>query len=285
MNNNDFIGVFDSGFGGLSVLKGLVEKLPNENYIFLADSKNAPYGKRSTEEIQDLVNKAIMTLKKQDGNMKLLVLACNTATVQALEQMNQLHPDLAIIGTKPRFDTVIMPNTTLKSKISTFNFKNGNLNVDVDKNKQKVLVLCTPATKNSSYLKKEISQFKKFFDIEVIAAPEIVEYVEDIKTDSPECEEYIQNILYNVKNIDYLMLGCTHFPFVLNIIKKYIDENVKIIDNANATIESSVEYLKLKNLISDNNQNNYIKIIDTANEVERQAIYKKMLNNENIIFI
>ena len=237
MNNNDFIGVFDSGFGGLSVLRGLAEKLPNENYIFLADSKNAPYGKKNINEIQELVNNAIITLKNQEGNMKLLVLACNTATVSAIDKMKTIYPQLEIIGTKPSFDRIIMSNTILKSKTSNINFTNGNINVDIKKNKQKILILCTPATKNSTYLKNEIKQYNKFFDIEVVSAPEIVEYVEKMKIDSPECEEYIQNILYNEKNIDYLMLGCTHFPFVIDTIKKYIDENVKIIDNGNITID------------------------------------------------
>ena len=284
MNNEKYIGVFDSGFGGLSVLRLLIQKFPTENFIFYGDSVNAPYGTKDKNTIIELVKKSVYSLLKINPNIKLLVLACNTATVSSIDELKKEFPHIKIIGTKPSLHVLIEPSTILKSKTSHISFIDKKLNVNIDKNKKKVLILSTAATKNSKFLNDEINNYKKFFDIQVISAPEIVYYVENMMVDSDECDEYIKNILYNQNDIDYLMLACTHFPFAAHIIKKYINENATIIDNGEITVDNVTKYLK--NNTNDNEYNNrYIKIIDTQGGYDREKMYTKLLSNANIEFL
>lgn len=284
MNNEKYIGVFDSGFGGLSVLRLLVEKYPNENFIFYGDSINAPYGIKDKNTIIELVKKSVYNLIAYNPNIKLLVLACNTATVSSLEELKTEFPNINIIGTKPSLHVLIEPSTTLNYKNSHFSFIDKKFNVNIDKNKKKVLILSTTATKNSKFLNDEINNYKDFFDIQVISAPEIVYYVESMMVDSNECDEYIKNILFNQKDIDYLMLACTHFPFAINIIKKYINNDTIIIDNGEITVSNISKYLK-NNTNQNENNKRYIKIIDTQGGYDREQMYTKLLSNSNIEFL
>lgn len=284
MNNEKYIGVFDSGFGGLSVLRLLVEKYPNENFIFYGDSVNAPYGIKDKNTIIELVKKSVYNLIAYNPNIKLLVLACNTATVSSLEELKTEFPNINIIGTKPSLHVLIEPSTTLNYKSSHFSFIDKKFNVNIDKNKKKVLILSTTATKNSKFLNDEINNYKDFFDIQVISAPEIVYYVESMMVDSNECDEYIKNILFNQKDIDYLMLACTHFPFAINIIKKYINNDTIIIDNGEITVSNMSKYLK-NNTNQNENNKRYIKIIDTQGGYDREQMYTKLLSNSNIEFL
>lgn len=284
MSNEKYIGIFDSGFGGLSVLRILAKKFPYENFIYYADSINAPYGVKDKKTIIELAKESTKKLLNINPNIKLFVLACNTVTVSAMDELKKEFPKIQIIGTSPNFSELIKPLSTIKSKTSTIQFIDKKIKVDIKSSKKILLILCTRATKDSKYLQNEIKKYSRFFEIRVVSAPEIVNYVENNQIKSSDCDEYIKNILYNQKNIDYLMLACTHFPFAIDIIKKYINEEVIIIDNGKITANNVCNYIKNDNKATDNNKR-YIKIIDTKGGYEREKTYMELLENKDIKFI
>lgn len=219
------IGLFDSGVGGTSIWNEIHNLLPNENTIYLADSKNAPYGLKSKEEIIDLSFKNTEFLLNQ--NCKIIVVACNTATTNAIKELRTKY-DVPFIGIEP----AIKP-AALQSKTQTIG------------------ILATKGTLNSELFHKSVANHPDVKIIEQIGHG-LVQLIENGDIDSAEMEELLKSYLNPMveKNIDYLVLGCSHYPYLIPQIKKIIPPKIKIIDSGEAVAKQTQKILEQNNLLN-----------------------------------
>lgn len=225
------IGVFDSGYGGLTVLKELVNVMPEYDFLYLGDNARTPYGTRSFNVVYDYSLQAVKYLINQ--NCPLIIIACNTASAKALKNIQQL--DLPKISKDRRVLGVIRPSVEKVAEIT----KNGHVGV-----------LGTVGTVVSESYPMELRNWSKKRVISTVqeACPMWVPIVENNEIYSEGAEFFIrqniQNILKKDKNLDTLVLGCTHYPLLLKVIKKYTPENITILEQGQIVAEKLVDYLK-----------------------------------------
>ena len=219
MVNKNPIGLFDSGIGGTSIWKEIHQLLPNEDTIYLADSKNAPYGQKSKEEIIELCFKNTEFLLNQ--NCKLIVVACNTATTNAIKELRAKY-NVPFIGIEPAIKPAALHSKT-----------------------QKIGILATKGTLNSELFYKNVEQFQEIQIIEQIGFG-LVELIEGGKIDSDELQELLLKYLNPMvqSNIDYLVLGCSHYPYLIPQIKKIIPKKITIIDSGEAVARQTKKVLE-----------------------------------------
>ncbi|MFP9115892.1 glutamate racemase [Flavobacterium sp. RHBU_3] len=219
------IGLFDSGIGGTSIWREIHALLPNEDTIYLADSKNAPYGPRSKDEIIALSFKNTDYLLEQGA--KIIVVACNTATTNAIKEMRAKY-DVPFIGIEP----AIKPAAT-NTKTNT------------------VGILATKGTLSSELFHKTVADFKDTKVIEQVGY-NLVQLIEDGKTESEEVFSLLQQYLQPMvdENIDYLVLGCSHYPYLLPQIKRILPPHVKIIDSGEAVARQTKSVLEKNGLLN-----------------------------------
>lgn len=256
MKSNNPIGLFDSGIGGTSIWKEVHNLLPNENTIYLADSKNAPYGLKSKDEIISLCFKNTDFLLKH--NCKIIVVACNTATTNAIKELREKY-DIPFIGIEP----AIKP-AALKSKTQTIG------------------ILATKGTLNSELFHNSVAQHPEVKIIEQIGHG-LVQLIENGDIDTPEMTELLESYLLPMveKNIDYLVLGCSHYPYLVPQIKKIIPSRIKIIDSGEAVAKQTKKILEEQNLLN-NSEDLSSQIFYTNSQTE---VLDSILNyKENVIF-
>jgi glutamate racemase len=220
MQNDQHIGVFDSGIGGISIWKEIVQLLPLESTIYLADSKYAPYGGKSQDEITQLCIKNTETLIALGA--KIIVVACNTATTNSIEYLRKNY-DIPFIGIEP----AIKP-AALQSKSKSIG------------------ILATKGTLNSRLFSSTSKRYTQEIDtIEVIGAG-LVPLIEQGKMNSPETKKLLISYLAPMiaTNIDYLVLGCSHYPFLLPILKELLPSQVTIIDSGEAVARQTKAILE-----------------------------------------
>lgn len=219
MTNNNPIGVFDSGIGGTSIWKAIHELLPNEKTIYLADSKNAPYGQKSKDEIVALSKKNVNFLI--ENNCKLIVVACNTATTNAIRELRSDY-DIPFIGIEPAI------------KPAAHNSKT-----------QVIGILATKGTLNSELFNKTAEMFQDTKIVEQVGYG-LVQLIEDGNLNSPEMTQLLESYLQPMieANIDYLVLGCSHYPYLIPQIKKILPEHIQIIDSGEAVARQTKNILR-----------------------------------------
>lgn len=206
----EYIGVFDSGVGGISVLRELVALMPEEKYLYFGDSANAPYGKRSTEQVRELTMEAAAHLLQR--GCKALVIACNTATAAAINDLRAAHPDTIIIGIEPAL------------KVAADRFPGGHVGV-----------MATPVTLREEKFHIQLERFPGV-TVELIPVPALVELVEAGKANTPEVEELLRPVLAPLADkLDAVVLGCTHYPFAAGTISKLLGENTAVLDGGPGT--------------------------------------------------
>lgn len=230
-NNSAAIGIFDSGVGGLSIAKYITEHLPNENIIYVADSLHAPYGEKSVDFITQRVNTIADKLITQ--GVKAIVIACNTATVNAIEQLRS-RVNIPIIGVEP----AVKP--AAKLSIS-----------------KKVAVLATQATSDNKRFKALIEQHHNGAEVFIQPCPGLVEFIEQGDLNSAACYQLINDFVTPLvnKGIDTLVLGCTHYPFVQHHIRAIAGQEVIIIETAApVTMQLQKKLQQAKLLATDNEQ-------------------------------
>jgi len=219
------IGFFDSGLGGLLILKSVIKKLPSYDYLYLGDTKRVPYGNRSQETIYEFTKKAVEYLFSQ--NCQLIILACNTASAQALRKIQQeylpkYYPSRRVLG-------VIIPTveTVLENKKIS-----------------RVGVLATLSTVNSKSFVKEFKKAKPNIKIFQQAAPLLVPLIENdgLKYSQPILKEYLKPLLN--KKVEAIVLGCTHYPMLKNKIRKMVGRNIKVISQDELIPKKLDNYLK-----------------------------------------
>ena len=229
MINNNAIGLFDSGIGGTSIWKAINSLLPNEDTIYLADSKNAPYGEKSKEQIIELCFKNTEYLLNL--NCKLIVVACNTATTNAIKELRHKY-QVPFIGIEPAIKPAALHSKT-----------------------QKIGILATKGTLNSELFYKNV---EKFQDIEIIEqiGYGLVQLIEKGEINSNETNDLLKKYLQPMikKNIDYLVLGCSHYPYLIPQIKKLIPTSIQIIDSGAAVAKQTKHILEEKVGFRNNTQ-------------------------------
>jgi glutamate racemase len=233
MDNNRPIGIFDSGIGGTSIWSAIHELLPNEKTIYLADSKNAPYGQKSKDEIIALSKKNTEFLLNLD--CKLIVVACNTATTNAIQELRAKY-NVPFIGIEP----AIKPAAT-NSKTQTIG------------------ILATQGTLNSELFHKTAEKFQNTKIIEQVGHG-LVQLIENGEINSPEMTQLLHSYLTPMMeaNIDYLVLGCSHYPYLIPQIKKILPANIHIIDSGEAVAKQTQNILKEKVGFSSSKKNDAV---------------------------
>lgn len=219
MDNNQPIGIFDSGIGGTSIWREIHHLLPTEKTIYLADSKNAPYGQKSKEEIVTLSMKNTDFLLKL--NCKLIVVACNTATTNAIKELRAKY-DVPFIGIEP----AIKPAAT-NSKT------------------QKIGILATQGTLTSELFYKTTQKFHNTKIIEQVGHG-LVQLIENGQINSPEMTQLLHSYLQPMilEDIDYLVLGCSHYPYLIPQIRKILPDHIHIIDSGEAVAKQTKNILQ-----------------------------------------
>ncbi len=220
------IAVFDSGVGGISVLRELVRLMPQENYLYFGDSANAPYGSKSRSQVQQLTCQAAARLVQQ--GIKALVVACNTATSAAIDLLRQTYPELIIIGIEPAL------------KLAADRFPQGRIGV-----------MATQVTLREEKFTLQVQRFPQA-KLVLLPAPGLVELVEAGKANSPESEALLRPLLeaYAGK-LDALVLGCTHYPFAAETVSRIIGPGTLLLDGGEGTARQTRRCLQEAGLLWD----------------------------------
>jgi glutamate racemase len=233
MNKQQPIGIFDSGIGGTSIWKEIQALLPNEDTIYLSDSKNAPYGDKTKEEILYLSIKNTELLI--DKGCKLIVVACNTATTNAIEYL-RINYDIPFIGIEP----AIKP-ASIKTKTN------------------KIGILATKGTLNSSLFEKTSASINNDILIIEQIGNGLVELIESGKLYSMEMtailKKYISPMISS--RCDCIVLGCTHYPYLIPQIRKIVGDDIKIIDSGEAVAKQTKNILTQNNIHSSSKNNKF----------------------------
>ena len=224
MNKNDYIAVFDSGVGGISVLRHLVAAMPEERFLYFGDSANAPYGTKTKEQVRTLTFAAAEMLRKRC--IKALVVACNTATSAAINDLRAAYPDLIVIGIEPAL------------KLAADKFPGGKLGV-----------MATPMTLREEKFARLMERFAESCEIATIPAPGLVELIEAGKADSPETEALLRKLFAPYPKLDALVLGCTHYPFAAKAITRVLGQAVALLDGGEGTARETKRRLKEAGLL------------------------------------
>jgi len=207
-SDNRPIGIFDSGVGGLSIAKAIAKTLPNESFIYVADTLHSPYGDKSVNFIQNRVNEISQLLLSQ--SVKALVIACNTATVNAIDQLRE-KINIPIIGVEPAIKPAAQQSLT-----------------------KNIGILVTQATAENNRFKKLIEQHRNDVQVHIQPCPGLVELIEENKIQTHECDvlltQYLKVLL--TKNVDTLVLGCTHYPFLTEKIRNIVGSSMNIVETA-----------------------------------------------------
>lgn len=234
MNDNRPIGVFDSGVGGLTIAKEIKRLLPQESIIYFGDTKHLPYGDKSKEAIIKFTTNITKFLVSQ--NCKAIVIACNSATSNAIQEIKEAAGDTLVID-------VISP----VAKKVAFELH------------QKIGVIATKATVKSQAYKKSIRKFNRHIKVVELATPLLVPIIEEGFTNTLvskyAIEEYISN--KKLENIDAIILGCTHYPLIQKEINQSLQGKVKVINSPLIVVNELIHELDKNNIKAQNENPNY----------------------------
>ena len=221
------VAFFDSGLGGISVLREAVRMLPHEDFLYYGDSLHAPYGVRSLGEVRELCLNALEPLIAR--GVKALVVACNTATSAAIGALRERYPDLIVIGTEPAIKPAVERH------------EGG-----------RILVMATPMTlKEEKFLALQ-AQYQPRAEIIPLPCPGLMEFVEQGVTSGGAVEGYLLDKLEPYRNVPVsaIVLGCTHYPFLTGAIRRIVGRHVEIIDGADGVAQQLRSRLAAENLLS-----------------------------------
>ncbi|MBQ8131072.1 MAG: glutamate racemase [Bacilli bacterium] len=233
------IGVFDSGIGGLTILDEIVKRLPQYDYIYYGDGKNNPYGEKSEEELMTITTNIVRNLKAR--GCKLIVIACNTATTRCMKKLRELFPDLIFVGTVPA------------------------IKVACDKNFKKTLVMATPATieseRTNELVKDNIREDQEIYLVPCFGLANAIE-----RKDQDEINQLLKDILkdYMDKDIDSVVLGCTHYPYIKKEISSFLP-NAELSDGSVGVAKEVEHQLQLHDITSTKEKGT-VRILDSLED-------------------
>lgn len=234
---NKKIGIFDSGIGGLTTLEEIRRILPNEDYIFYADSKNNPYGEKSIDELNTITKNIVNKLLAKD--VKLIVIACNTATTQCINYLRKEFPSMIFVGTEPA------------------------IKVACDNNYKNTLVMATPGTISSNRTHELIDNNKKEYEnIYLVPCDRLANAIE--RNDEKDIDLILHDNLDKFKNIkiDAVVLGCTHYPIIKDKIQTFFPNSI-LIDGNIGVAKRVKNQLEENNILSRKKEKGTLEFIQT----------------------
>jgi glutamate racemase len=236
LNPTSSIGIFDSGVGGISVLRAVRAHMPEESVIYFGDQGHIPYGPRPMEQIRNFSEAITNFLLEQ--NAKIIVVACNTASAAALKYLREKFPDVQFVGMEPAVKPAAERTQT-----------------------GKVGVLATPATFQGALYASVVERFANGVELFQNTCNGLVQQIEQGNLDGEETRKILENALLPMleKNIDTVVLGCTHYPFVIPLIQRIVGENVRVIDPAPAVARQVGRLLEAGGIMSKSESNGEIK--------------------------
>jgi glutamate racemase len=245
------IAFFDSGIGGISVLSEALQRLPNEDFIYLADTLHVPYGTKSKEQVKQYVKQCVDILMEE--NIKALVVACNTATSIAVSDLREKY-EIPIIGMEPAVKPAVEMNQI---------------------NGKRVLVFATDLTLKQSKYADLISRIDDRGIVDSLPLPELVQFCEQLNFNGNEISAYFNQKLseFDLSQYGTVVLGCTHYPFYRSILRDILPSHIQIVDGGKGTINRLSQILKDHNLLSTQGNAN-VKFLCTNND---QAYVNKMM--------
>ena len=226
------IAVFDSGVGGISVLKNLVDIMPHEDFIYYGDSANAPYGTKTLEAVRKLTCEHAKNLLI-DQHAKGLVVACNTATSAAVRILREKYPDIPIVGIEPAVKPAVL-----------------------FKDHPRVLVMATPMTIREEKFKKLMGRYSSQGEIIPLPCPGLMNFVERGDLYGDDVKQYLEELLYEYTHneVDAVVLGCTHYPFVRKLIQEVLGDGVRVFDGGPGTAREMKRRLAEKGLLEESDK-------------------------------
>ncbi len=246
---------FDSGVGGISILRRSVRLLPCEDYLYFGDSLHAPYGVRSLGEVRELCLNALEPLIAR--GVKALVVACNTATSAAIGALRERYPDLIVIGTEPAIKPAVERH------------EGG-----------RILVMATPMTlKEEKFLALQ-AQYQPRAEIIPLPCPGLMEFVEQGVTSGGAVEGYLLDKLEPYRNVPVsaIVLGCTHYPFLTGAIRRIVGRHVEIIDGADGVAQQLRSRLAAENLLSARTEPGRVAFKNSLDQPEILELCRTLLN-------
>ncbi|MDO4808122.1 MAG: glutamate racemase [Coriobacteriales bacterium] len=253
LGSEGFVGVFDSGVGGISVLQHLVRELPAEDFRFFGDSAHAPYGGKTPEEVYQL-SEDIASRMIDDG-AKALVIACNTATSAAATQLRTHYPELPIVGVEPALKpAVLAPGAG------------------------KVLVMATEVTLALDKFQRLAERWAEGVGIETVACTGLVEFVERGELEGPHIAALLEGLVGRYRGeVDRVVLGCTHYPFVRAQIGKVLGD-VRFFDGGAGTARQLRRLLAQDGLLRDADHKGSVTFSSSIDTPEERALYQRLFD-------
>lgn len=253
------IGIFDSGVGGLSVLREIRDQFPREDLIYIADQIHVPYGIRSRQQVLEYSEGIIRFLIRE--GVKIIVLACNTASAVALADLRKKYPDLPFVGMEPAVKPAAEETST-----------------------GVVGVLATPATFQGDLYASTVEKFARGVKVLQDTCPGLVDQIESGKIDHPRTREILQKALDPMlkQNVDKVVMGCTHYPFVIPIIKEIVGDQVRVIDPAPAVARQTGRLLESYSLEA-NGENGSVVFHSTGDPVKLAENISDLIGIKTIV--
>lgn len=247
------IAFLDSGVGGISILREAVKLMPNENFIYFGDSKNAPYGTKPSHHISEIVNENVEMLIQKGA--KAIVIACNTATGATAKALRLSHPTLPIIGIEPAIKPAVLHNLG-----------------------DRVVVMATPLTLKQSKFLKLFDIYKSKADIQLLPCGGLMEFIESGILSGDELSGFLKSKLEPVNNgeIKAVVLGCTHYPFVKDEIVKAIGYPVEIDDGTVGTAKEIKRRLEKYNCSTSSKNKGTISFLNSSSDPRMLQLSEKL---------
>lgn len=248
------VGIMDSGMGGLSVLREAMSLMPREDFIYYGDSAHAPYGSKSTEEIRSLTKRCVEQLLER--GVKEIIIACNTATSAAVSILREEYTEIPIIGIEPAL------------KPAAVRFPGGN-----------ILVTGTELTLREQKFRRQLQCYERKAHVYVQPLGRIVQYVEQGQWESEELSEYLEEVLrpWADLGLDAVVLGCTHFPFAKNAIRRAVGDRAELIDGAAGTAREAARQLLVRGLLREEEHTGRVELCHSGSDEEWLARAKALL--------
>lgn len=248
------IAVFDSGVGGISVLRELARLMPGEDYLYYGDSKNAPYGVKDTETVRTLTCEHARRLFDQGA--KGLVVACNTATSAAVRTLRERYPYIPIVGIEPAVKPAAQSG-----------------------DHPRVLVLATPMTIREEKFRRLMALYEKEADIVPLPCPGLMDFVERGDLDGEDLHKYLTELLYDYRDdaVDAVVLGCTHYPFARRQIQSVLGPHVRIFDGGEGTAREMQRRLASAGLLRPEDRQGHVVFENSDGNDEKLALCRALL--------
>ena len=245
------IGVFDSGAGGVSVLRALVQELPHEDFIYYGDSANAPYGGKTPEWIcarsAEVVNMLV------EGGAKCVVIACNTATSAAAAALRSAHGDIPIIGVEPAL------------KPAALAWPGG-----------RILVMATPVTLALEKFQRLADQWGSGCKVTPVACEGLAQRIEEGSFDAPDMKALLERLVgAYAGEVDCVVLGCTHYPLIVDAIVDVLGD-VEVFDGASGTARQTRHMLEGAGLLSNRERLGEVSFLTSSQDAETLSLYRKL---------